>query len=276
MNTRISGLCAVAALALAVSPALSAERNINNPSGKASAADVSPQAITTSSASQIFIPITPCRAFGGQAISTPNTSKDFFVAGAVNMTAQGGPAGGCGVPANAIAVSFNLSAGVSTAQGFLTAFQTGTTRPNMASLNYKTNPATSGSIVVLGTSGKITVFASSATRVSGDITGYFLPAVTSASIFGADGTVNRGEGVDTNASATSRLSTGTYQVGFTRDITECFFQVTAGEGGIGSATPRTTGVTRRSGNPNGVFVRITDNTGASVDNDFFVTVSCGK
>ncbi len=268
MNMRISGLCAAVALGLAASPAASAE-NAN----KAPAAAVTPQAITTSSAAQVFIPVTPCRAFGGQAISTPNTGKDFFMSGAVNMTAQGGPAGGCGVPSNAIAVSFNLSAGVSTAQGFLTAYATGTTRPNMASLNYKTDPATSGSIVTLGTSGKITVFASSATRVSGDITGYFLPGVLSASIF-ADGTVNRGEGVD--AATTQRFSAGTYEVGFTRDITECFYQLKAGEGGIGGATPRLTGVTRRSGNPNGVFVQIRDNTATNIDSDFFVTVTCGK
>ncbi len=275
MNMRVSLLCAVATLAFAGSPALSAGKNVNNASGKASAAVPSPQAINVSSAAQHFIPITPCRAFGGQAISTPNTSKIFFVSGVIDMTPQGGPAAGCGVPSSAIAVSFNLSAGVSTAQGFLTAYATGTTRPNMASLNYKTNPATSGSVVTLGTDGTITVFASSATRVSGDITGYFIPAVTSASIF-ADGTVNRGEGVTTDAAFTSRLSTGTYQVGFTRDITECFFNVTAGEGGIGGATPRVTGVTRRSGNPNGVFVRLTDNTGTSIDNDFFISVFCGK
>lgn len=99
-------------------------------------------------------------------------------------------------------------------------------------------------------------------------------AIMSASIL-ADGTINRGEGVI--SAGTQRLSTGTYEVGFGRDITACAYSVTVGEGGIASATPAVTGVTRRSGNPNGLFIRIVNPPDeASEDRDFFVLVYCGR
>lgn len=99
-------------------------------------------------------------------------------------------------------------------------------------------------------------------------------AIMSASIF-ADGTINRGEGVI--STGTSRLSTGTYQVAFGRDITACVYSVTIGEGGVGGATPAAVGVTRRSGDPAGLFIRIVNPPDeASEDRDFFVLVYCGR
>ncbi|MFT4099183.1 MAG: hypothetical protein QM651_18830, partial [Rhodoblastus sp.] len=98
-------------------------------------------------------------------------------------------------------------------------------------------------------------------------------AVLTASI-NSDGTILRGEGVQ--STGTQKLSTGTYEVGFVRDITNCVYTVSPGEGGIGAATPFMVGVTRRSGNPNGVFVRIFNNTNAATDDSFFVVVNCGR
>lgn len=99
-------------------------------------------------------------------------------------------------------------------------------------------------------------------------------SIMSASIR-SDGTINRGEGVV--SSGTTKLSTGTYEVGFGRDITACAYSVTVGEGDIGGATPAVTGVTRRSGNPNGLFIRIVNPPDeASEDRDFFVLVYCGR
>ena len=99
-------------------------------------------------------------------------------------------------------------------------------------------------------------------------------AIMSASIF-ANGTINRGEGVV--STGTTRLSLGTYEVAFGRDITQCAFSVTVGEGGVGGATPAVAGVTLRSGNPNGVFIRIVNPPDeASEDHDFFVLVYCGR
>ncbi|WP_271199764.1 hypothetical protein [Methylopila turkensis] len=99
-------------------------------------------------------------------------------------------------------------------------------------------------------------------------------ALMSAAI-NADGTIARGEGVI--ATGTTKLGLGVYEVGFDRDITRCAYAVTVGESSIGSATPAAAGVTRRSGNDNGVFIQI-DNAidGTNVDRDFFVLVYCGR
>ena len=98
-------------------------------------------------------------------------------------------------------------------------------------------------------------------------------AIMSAAI-NADGTIARGEGVV--PAGTQRLSAGVYEVGFGRDITACTYQLTAGESGIGSATPRMVAVTRRSGNNAGLFLQIRDATNAAIDNPFFVLVYCGR
>ena len=100
-------------------------------------------------------------------------------------------------------------------------------------------------------------------------------AIMSAAVKGSDGTVYRGEGVVTTT--TSRFSAGTYEVGFGRDITACAYSATVGEAGIGSAVPSLIAITRRSGNPNGVFLQIRNATSnANEDRDFFVLVFCGR
>lgn len=98
-------------------------------------------------------------------------------------------------------------------------------------------------------------------------------AIMSAAI-NADGTIARGEGVI--ATGTNNIGTGVYEVAFGRDITECTYQVTAGESGIGSAVPRVVAVTRRAGNPAGVFLQVQDNAGTQINNPFFVLVYCGR
>ncbi|MFT4099302.1 MAG: hypothetical protein QM651_19440, partial [Rhodoblastus sp.] len=98
-------------------------------------------------------------------------------------------------------------------------------------------------------------------------------AVLTASI-NSDGTVLRGEGV--TPATTQRFSTGTYTVGFVRDITNCVYTISPGEGGVGSAVPFMAAITRRSGNPNGVFIQIRNSSNANVDNPFFVIVACGR
>ncbi|WP_155905016.1 hypothetical protein [Methylopila sp. M107] len=274
MRMHISMLCAAVVIGFVVSPAQSAESNLNASSGKSAA--VSPSLVTTASATQLFTAIQPCRAFNTPAAVAAGQTLNFQVSGSGSLVAQGGPAGGCGIPTYATAVSINLSAVSPTGFGFFRAYAQGAVVPGTTVVSYRSGANSTGfANVGLNSAGRLSIFvATAATRVIGDVSGYYSPAIYSASIVGSTGAVTRAEGL--SAAATNRLSTGTYEVGFTRDITECFFQVTAGEGGIGGATPRVTGVTRRSGNPNGVFVRITDGAGASIDNDFFVTVSCGR
>ena len=98
-------------------------------------------------------------------------------------------------------------------------------------------------------------------------------AVLIASI-NSTGTILHGEGVQ--STGTSRLSAGVYEVGFVRNITNCVYSISPGEGLPGAATPLMAGITGRSGNPNGVFVRIANNANTPTDSAFFVVVNCGR
>ena len=187
--------------------------NLGSPGGKApQLAPVGRQA----SSELLYKPIAPCRAFGGQLVAT-NQIKAFLVSGNSNFTAQGGPSGGCGIPAYAKAVSISLSSGTSGAQGYLTAYATGSARPNQASLSYGVNPATTGSIVQLGTGGRINVLATAATRVTGDIAGYFVEPI--------QGMISS-NGVDIYSGSTGLVSStlptmGVYRVVVDRDVSYC-------------------------------------------------------
>lgn len=110
---------------------------------------------------------------------------------------------------------------------------------------------------------------SAALAAAGD--GHIGMTILSASV-NADGTPLRGEGLNTSFS----LGTGTYEVSFTRNITQCTYYATQGEGGVGGAGGAITGITQRSGNDHGVFVTMRDATGALINTPFFVLVFCGR
>ena len=74
-----------------------------------------PNALGDSAADLVFTPITPCRVVNTVATATPlaaNTSRAFYVNGsaAAVFEAQGGNAGGCGIPDAATAVEMNFIA----------------------------------------------------------------------------------------------------------------------------------------------------------------------
>jgi hypothetical protein len=70
------------------------------------------------------------------------------------------------------------------------------------------------------------------------------------------------------------LGTGSYAVDFGRDIKDCAFVATQGEGGIGSAGGAITGVTDRSGNAEAVFTTVRNADGALANAAFQLVVVC--
>jgi hypothetical protein len=86
----------------------------------------------------------------------------------------------------------------------------------------------------------------------------------------SDGTIFNSSGGVTGFS----LGTGTYEVDFGRDISNCGFTATQGEGGIGGAGGAIMGVTDRSGNANAVFATARDAAGALVNTGFQIVVVC--
>jgi uncharacterized repeat protein (TIGR01451 family) len=121
-----------------------------------------------------FVPITPCRvadtrnptgAFGGPILGAA-VSRDFNI-----------PASACGIPANAVAYSLNLTVVPVGPLGYLSVWPAGQAQPGVSTLNsldgrIKANAA----IVPAGVNGAITLFASDSTHAIIDINGYFVPA----------------------------------------------------------------------------------------------------
>lgn len=121
-----------------------------------------------------FVGITPCRTVDtrGGGFSGPygppslaaEIARDFVLTNR------------CGVPANAVAVSLNLTVVSPPGDGFLATFPTGTV-PLVSTLNFRAGQVlANAALVPLGTGGAITVFSSGAsTHLLIDVNGYFEP-----------------------------------------------------------------------------------------------------
>lgn len=92
-------------------------------------------------------------------------------------------------------------------------------------------------------------------------------------VVAADGTLARS---GTKVLSTAHLGTGSYEVIFTRSVARCAFTGTIGTTGAGSIpSPGQLTVAGRAGNKAGVFVRIVDRSGNSLDSSFHLFVNCG-
>jgi hypothetical protein len=118
---------------------------------------------------QSFYPVNPCRI------------ADTRVAGGtmqalVNRTIA--VAGLCGIPVNATAYALNFTVVPKQPLGFLTLWpNNGSTRPTVSTLNALTGAVTANfAIVPAGNAGDILAFATDATELIVDITGYFGPS----------------------------------------------------------------------------------------------------
>ncbi|MCU1496641.1 MAG: Alkaline phosphatase [Acidimicrobiales bacterium] len=139
----------------------------------------------------VYVPITPCRAVDTRSSSGPlaaNVQADYQVGGTGSgFAAQGGKAGGCGVPNGARAVEAAVTAVGPTGGGFFRAWPTGITQPNATFLNFsKSRSVTNtGSIALAATGTKdlsVKNFGATADYVI-DVQGYFVdPATVGAGI----------------------------------------------------------------------------------------------
>ena len=131
-----------------------------------------------------FVAVTPCRvadtrgngfsgAYGPPAIGA-NTTRDFGIHGQ------------CGIPVNAIAVSFNFAALNILAAGDMRVYPAGFAAPLVSTLNYNANTPNiaNAAIVPLGVSGAITVQADATTiDLIIDVNGYYGPGLGSGNTF---------------------------------------------------------------------------------------------
>jgi hypothetical protein len=132
------------------------------------------QAASIPTAPSLFVGVTPCRVvdtrgngFGGQygpPILTDGVPRDIVFIGR------------CGIPANAQAVSTNITAILPSNMGNLRVFPKGGVVPQVSTVNFREGQNTSNAAIVpLGDDGAMTVFSSFAnTDLVIDVNGYFV------------------------------------------------------------------------------------------------------
>src|SRR5260370_6402956 len=108
---------------------------------------------------------TPAGPVGGPSLAAA-APRDFIV-----------PASPCGIPANALAYSLNLTVVPLGALGFLSVWPAGLSQPSVSTLNSSDGRLRADAAMVpAGLNGAVTLFASNPTHVIIDINGYFVPA----------------------------------------------------------------------------------------------------
>jgi hypothetical protein len=91
-------------------------------------------------------------------------------------------------------------------------------------------------------------------------------------VVAADGTLVRGDGA---TGASQPEGTGSYEVDFVNDVSQCVFVATVGATGNEGTEPASfITVVRRNGVPNGVYVTTGDGAGNAADFPFHLDVGC--
>lgn len=162
----------------------------------AEAGDGSPKpavaaAVGAADSDLLFVPLAPCRIIDTRLSAAgkmePNVVRDFKVVGTTGFEAQGGKAGGCGVPAGAAepaaaAAMLNIVAVQAESGGNMRVWEFNQPMPNASSINYQLlNPAmniANGLIVpiagVATLANDLSVMASfSRVHLVADVAGYF-------------------------------------------------------------------------------------------------------
>ncbi|GAB3557570.1 hypothetical protein GCM10027405_02560 [Arthrobacter alkaliphilus] len=127
----------------------------------------------TPTAAGTFQALSPSRFLDTRTSSpvAPDSTVSFQVAGVGN------------IPATVSAVVFNLTVANPQSFGFITAYPSGTTRPDASNLNFASGQTVPNLVTVpVGTDGKVTLYnhSSGATELIADIAGYYLPGRATA------------------------------------------------------------------------------------------------
>jgi len=121
-----------------------------------------------------FFAVTPCRVVDTRGFVATNGGPLLGPGGQRTFAIRNN----CGVPADAAAVSMNVTAVAATTTSFLTIWPAGTTKPVVSTINFTQNDPSigNGAIVGLGPAGSpdLSVFnCCGSVHVIIDITGYF-------------------------------------------------------------------------------------------------------
>lgn len=126
----------------------------------------------------VFVPVTPCRLIDTRNPVGPFGGPQFIAGETRNYDVSVGPC--TGLPAAPAAYSMNFTiVNYNVASGsFITAWNTGSPRPGVSTVNFGTGPpVANAAVVATGASGQISVYAGAATDIIIDLNGYFLGSV---------------------------------------------------------------------------------------------------
>ena len=179
--------------------------DIFNNSGQTEvAADVVGYYSETGGSEALFTPITPERILdtreNGQQPIGPAESRELQIHGRA------------GVPSSATAVAFNLTAITPSSSGFLTAYPTGTFRPNASNINFVRGDVIPNLVIVrIGTNGRVSIYNNSGfTHAAADVVGYFVgTAPTATPTAGGGGTSTPTSTTTASTTATASPGAGT-------------------------------------------------------------------
>ncbi len=122
-----------------------------------------------------YFPLAPCRLVDTrQPSSTPGLGSPSMVANQNRDFAL--LTGSCGLPTSAQAYALNFTSLPQAPLSFLTTWPTGSTRPVVSTLNSNTAAVTANAAIVpAGSNGSISVYATAATDLIIDVSGYYAP-----------------------------------------------------------------------------------------------------
>lgn len=122
-----------------------------------------------------FVGLTPGRLFETRAgESTVDGQQNGVGRCSAGQVSEVQVAGRANVPVNASAAVLNIAAITPSADGFMTLFPCGVTRPGSSTLNYASGAVVAyGATVKLGVGGKICIFSQQAMDLIVDVTDYF-------------------------------------------------------------------------------------------------------
>lgn len=227
----------------------------------------------------IFQAITPCRLVdtriaGGKFSVSQERVYDVRGSGAT-FAAQGGAAGGCGIPSGATAVEITVTAADAVGKGFVRVYPS--SAPNATFLNFTNafNASNSGTVALCGANGGLCLVNADlrvkdfgpATHIIIDVQGYYQQQMGAQ--VNADSTLGR----NSRAVSSDSLTGGNYVVRFDRDVSDCAYNATVGAAisgtvdGFANAQPA-------SVSAQGVFVETFDANGVKTALPFYLTVTC--
>jgi hypothetical protein len=120
-----------------------------------------------------FHTVAPCRLVDTREAASP-LGGPALVAGSTRVFAV---LGNCGLPANARAAAFNVTAASATSDGYLTIYPSDSTRPVASTINFRSGQTRANNAILrLGQGGHLTVYCGISTGTVDfvlDVTGYF-------------------------------------------------------------------------------------------------------